>query len=451
MLLDAYNFTLIHDADNHGAYAPSLNAKGTAAFAWNPSVRDSNIETGDGGALTTILNCLFCAFGRSAPAINERGAVAFFASFAVDPPVKDVNNGIFRYDADGLTLLAGDSPGSPFKDFGPRDASAPSMSATGTVAFFATLAGGDSGIFTTSDGKTYTAVVNTGDRFSELGTAPAINADGTVAFWARLADGGSGIFTVTDGVVTPIADTTDGYFSSFGDAPSLNNAGTVAFFATLSGGSGIFTGDGTELVPIATTGQHLADFDPVPSINNDGTVAYLAQLRDGRRAIFTSTGGPVIATGDFLFDGTVTSLRFFRQGLNDADSVGFWALVANESRVVRADVAPSGHVRHAEAVAVVHEASLGEKGPFLIVGKDDLSFSGPEPAIDFFAENGRDRGSDASLGRTVVALIGSSVGDQRPLRRWSWPAPQSGQRLKELPPEGPQTWLGSGRIVLDPE
>jgi hypothetical protein len=450
MLLDAYTFTLIHDADNHGAFAPSLNAQGTAAFVWNPSVRDSNIETGDGGALTTVLNCLFCSFGRSAPAINERGAVAFFASFGVDPPVKGVNNGVFRYDADGLTLLAGDGPGSPFNDFGPRDMPVPAINATGTVTFFATLAGGDSGIFTTSDGKTYTTIASTGDRFSELGTAPAINADGTVAFWARLADGGSGIFTVTDGVITPVADTAGGYFSSFGDAPSLNNAGTVAFFATFSGGSGIFTGDGADLDPIATTGRHFTDFDPVPSVNNDGTVAYLAQLRDGRRAIFTSTGGPVIATGDLLFDGTVSSLRFFRQGLNDVDSVGFWALVGNESRVVRADVASSGHVRHADAVALFHEASL-EKGPFLIVGRDGMPFSDSEPAIDVFVESGRDQGSDVRSGRTAVALIGSPGVDERFLRRWSRPATQSGQQLQELPPVGPQTWLGGERILLDYE
>jgi hypothetical protein len=62
-------------------------------------------------------------------------------------------------------------------------------------------------------------------------------------------------------------------------------------------------------------------------------------LHDGRRRGVIFPEGVI---GDTLFGATVASLKFFRQGLNDANSVAFSASLANgRSVAVRADLAPS--------------------------------------------------------------------------------------------------------------
>jgi hypothetical protein len=336
------NFIPIWDSNFHGAHSPALNASGAVAFAWHPSVRDTVVVTGDETALTDRFQCLFCNLGLASPAINDTEDTAFFASGFIGA---EMHTGIFRADAGGVTVIAGDDPDGPFIDFGALGEAAPSLNGAGTVAFFADLTAGGNGLFL-GDGTTMRPVVTTGNLFSDLGSAPALNSQEAVAFRAELTltGGQTGLFLAQGGWVTDIALSGDS-FAGFGSSPSLNEAGAVAFDATLTTGArGVFLWDGTATTPVALSGERWTDFDPAPSLNNQGDVAFLAQRPDGGSALVAVVAGqatPVIATGDSLFGSTVTRLAFFRQGLNDADQVAFWAYLADgHNYIVRADYAP---------------------------------------------------------------------------------------------------------------
>jgi hypothetical protein len=181
----------------------------------------------------------------------------------------------------------------PFSSFGH-----PALNASGTVAFFAGLDTGGSGIFTSSGGPTTTLYDSSGP-FSGFGTGLALNASGTVAFFAALDVGGAGIFTGSGGPTATIADT-NGPFSSFGE-PNLNDLGTVAFIAGLDiGGFGIFTGPDPNLDAV------IRDGDPLfgstvnalgvinsPFLNNAGQLALFYGLDDGRMGI--ARADPLVA------------------------------------------------------------------------------------------------------------------------------------------------------------
>jgi hypothetical protein len=342
-LLSGYtNFTPIWDSNSHGAHAPALNASGAVAFAWHPSVRDTVVVTGDETGLRDRFQCLFCNLGLASPAVSDTEDTAFFASGFIGA---EMHTGIFRADEGGVTIIAADDPDGPFIDFGALGEAAPGLNGAGTVAFFADLSAGGSGLFL-GDGATTRPVVTTGNLFSDLGSAPALNSHEAMAFRAELTltGGQTGLFLAQGGWVTDIALSGDD-FSAFGAAPSLNEAGAVAFYATLTTGArGVFLWDGTTATPVALSGERWMDFDPAPSLNNQGDVAFLAQRPDGGSHLVAVVAGqaiPVIATGDSLFGSTVTRLAFFRQGLNDADQVAFWADLADgHNYIVRADYAP---------------------------------------------------------------------------------------------------------------
>jgi hypothetical protein len=126
-----------------------------------------------------------------------------------------------------------------------------------------------------------------------FGVAPAINAAGTVAFYADLDGGGSGIFTGLGGVTTPIA-LTSGIFNSFERGPAINLAGTVAFRATLdTGGGGVFTGAGGPTTTISTLFGSPFTFTDTVSINADGMVGFGAGTPQQTLGIYKGNGGAV--------------------------------------------------------------------------------------------------------------------------------------------------------------
>ncbi len=168
------------------------------------------------------------------------------------------------------------------------------------------------------------------------------NDQGTVAFYASLDSGGSGIFAGSGGALTTIADSS-GFLSGFG-SPMLNDVGTVIFQADLDvGEQGIFTGSGGALTTVADTSGSFSEFGRGFGINNRGTVVFGASLDAGGTGIFTGSDparDKVIATGDPLFGSTVTELNLGIFGMiNNSDQLAFFARLADGTEgVFRADL-----------------------------------------------------------------------------------------------------------------
>lgn len=359
----AYTFTKIADSrSSFNSFSsfprPSINNQGTVAFAADLDAGGNGIFIGNGGAITTITdtNGPF-SFVYSDFSINDKGTVVFAADLDAG------GNGIF-INSGGVTTTIVDSSGSFATVF------TPSINNEGTVAFQAFLDTGGEGIFTSSGGLVAT-IAETSDLFVRF-FGPSINDRGTVAFGTLLAlsSEGDGIFTSSDGSIANIANDS-GSFNDFGALynafPSINNEGTVAFGAIQTKGTGIFIGNGGVITSIAITSISnpffFSGFDFIPSINNSGTVAFLANLstQPGAVGIFTLSGGvidKVIATGDRLFGSTVTNLKFFREGLNDAGQVAFYASLADGTQgIFRAD--PESVSEPASALSPLRVGFLG--------------------------------------------------------------------------------------------
>lgn len=314
-----YNSIVAFSAATNNAGTTVLAASGYNAanpFLGGPTA----VLTGNGGPLTTVAssttpfgvvpidptrpfsNDNIAGAGKfaSAPAINDKGTVAYVAGDYVGP--QNVI-GLYTKSSDGKTTKIADDTGE-LKDF-----------------WVGLNVGRGQGPFA-------------------IYSLPSINDDGVVAFGGDLKTGGSGIFTGSgDGKLTTIADTSQGfkYFSS----ASINNPGDVAFDAgLLDGGSAIVKYTSGKLTTLASTsGSSLfKKFTSDVAINDNGDVAFLAELINGGKAVF-SVGSDLIphkliSTGDFLENLLVTDLFVSHEGLNNSGAIAFDALLADGSQRV---------------------------------------------------------------------------------------------------------------------
>ena len=208
-----------------GFGSPSINAAGTVAFfAPRNGFRSSIIFTGDGEALTPVLDTLnsnFGAFGNVA--INASGEIVFRGV------LKDRNEGIFiiapkrNEQSDGLP----DGPASVIDvidtinnpeifQFGD-----PVINDAGVAADFA--GGGTSVEILSGNGKGVTARTDPAGGFFTDFEHPSINNRGAVAFSAFEATGAQGIFVELTGRASPVAvlQTGDPLFGSTVTAVSV--------------------------------------------------------------------------------------------------------------------------------------------------------------------------------------------------------------------------------------
>lgn len=363
-----FSFTnLLEDADNdgtiyRGSSYVSINDKGTAAFQYI----DINLRYSSGycpfvaanGNQTNLIQDVDCDITFT-PLINNSGTVAFpgFDSILVQNGT-DITT--IAYDPNLGKLGLREDEDTTTGDL--------SLNNRGTVAF-AALAFLDKpadGIFISNGGAIGTIADSSGifdfGQFSSscgsntvwncgignaLGSILDINDRDVVAFAAPLDTGEQGIYigngTETINIATSTQEFQDFFLladcAGWGcEEPfrlpslSINNNNIVAFRATLDTGiEGIFTGDGTATNTIADTTGAFSFFEAT-SINNRGTVAFSAGLDDGRFGIFTGSNpltDKVIATGDSLFGSTVTALSFYQEGLNNVDQIAFKATLAD--------------------------------------------------------------------------------------------------------------------------
>jgi len=305
-----------------GPSAPAIDSRGKVAFYATYSQGDG-VGEGIFTQSSLVLKTGDVVNGRTldgigfVPALNDRGAVAV--------------RGIFDSQASGIlaskALLAGSGEtigGQKITDVG-----FPAMNNNGTVAFLASFSGG-TGIFTQKALLAKNGETIAGMTMASLGT-PAINNRGTVAFQGWLSgQSGTAIFTPTS-VLVKTGDTIDGKMLTdllFGFA--LNSSDTVAFFGTFSGGTGIFTQKAL-LVRSGETvgGQRLIGFG-LPVIDDSGTVAFLG-IYSGGVGIFTQSK-LIAKTGDRVDGRILTGLG--QPAINCAGDVTFGAWFADGSSAI---------------------------------------------------------------------------------------------------------------------
>ncbi len=310
--------------------APILNENGVVAFSAQNSSLNTGIYTGSGGGLTTIAVTTVAAPGLSGVvsgfstniALSDNGTVAF--SETTTAGVGEYLGSGGTPTATATTLQVAPGTTGLFASL-----AAPVLNNSGTSAFVATNAASIQGIFT-AFGNTLTSVVTTQQTAPEIGGTfttftlnPSINDSGSVAFLG-IAGTGRGVFARLSGVLTAIASTArlapglSGNFTTFSD-PAISNSGSVAFRGQASNGQGIYLGTGgATLQTVARTGLAAPGLGGVfstfgkPTINDLGTSAFLGSTSSGS-GLYLGDGQQLVTvafTGQSLSGSTISSLTF---------------------------------------------------------------------------------------------------------------------------------------------
>lgn len=315
---------------------PAINDRGAVSFVATQNGTVQQVFKWEHRGLRSIASTSgshFTFFSDNV-VINNAGVVGFQAS--LDTGGRAV--GIFT--TDGLTtktIVNSTDQGLPGFGIG-----APSINASGTVAFEALRNGLKSTIIFTGDGGALTPILDTlNSNFGSFG-AVAINARGELVFRGIHKDRSEGIFIAipsldekgkNEGIsagpvsVVDIVDTNNFDFFGFGD-PVINNVGIVADSAGGPARLEIFSGDAKGITARTDPSSKLFTEFEHPSINNRGAVAFSAFEANGAQAIFVElTGGAspvaVLESGDPLFGSTVTAVSVGRFAFNDHSRLVF--------------------------------------------------------------------------------------------------------------------------------
>ena len=213
----------------------------------------------------------------------------------------------------------------------------PSINAGGTVAFIGFPSAGVTSVYAAPPGGSPTVIASPGGTITNFAHTVPINAGGTVAFFASVT-GGEGVYTLAPGGSPVQVANTAGAFNDFFNQGrvALNDAGKVAFVASLdAGGQGLYTvTPGGSPVEIANTAGPFSSFGS-PSINALDVLTFSADLDAGGRDFYVLPPGGsftrLIGTGDPLDGSTVAGFTFpsNRYALNDAGQIAFTASFAD--------------------------------------------------------------------------------------------------------------------------
>jgi hypothetical protein len=254
----------------------------------------------------------FSGFGRHPiPALNEAGEVAFAAAVSGGRTVE----GIFLASRRGLRAIAVSGAPAPGVASGTlASLDAPALNDRGAVAFLATVRRGRESveaIYRFAGGRLDKIVAQgdgapAGGAFAGFGV-PALNNSGAVAFAAvvegRAAPGG--VFVIEGSKVRMLVGAGEespigGIFAKFSERVALNDAGTVAFTAVLKGAAtpqAIFAVEGGRTRKVVAVGESAGDrgvfshFGLWPALSAAGAVGFTASIDGGtvEVAAFVST------------------------------------------------------------------------------------------------------------------------------------------------------------------
>ncbi len=208
--------------------------------------------------------------------------------------------------------------------------------------------------------NTFRVVADDSGQFDSFPNGPVINDHGTVAFFADLDNGETGLFLgaalTLPNVTKLIADTSEAQFTGLPSDPTLgqpaiNDSRQVAFVADLTSGQGIYIRDGTvgdpstaqtEIANTSSNPEMACDYDQFNRfifMNDPGTVAYTSQ--DGGSngsCVFTGSGGtPTCRVGPMGSSCEDSTGMFDRPGapsVNDSGTIAFAGALAGGGEAV---------------------------------------------------------------------------------------------------------------------
>ena len=220
-----------------------------------------------------------------------------------------------------LTTIA--ESGQRFRDFRPYVAA---INDDGLVAFQATLARGETGIFVGRGGPV-TTLCESGGNLRSIDSHPDIDASGRCCSYGTDRSGRRGVFMLTDGRPELLADDAGPL------GPTINSRGDIAFRSAVPGGvAGIRIARDNTISTIADT-RHFAAFHGIPVVNSSGQVAFRADLAPDRAVIMLATPpasnspiDPHILSTIATADDDLASLGSF-PALDDTGTVAFAAVL----------------------------------------------------------------------------------------------------------------------------
>ncbi|MDF5722169.1 MAG: hypothetical protein PUP91_17115 [Rhizonema sp. PD37] len=349
--LASFSFTKI--ADNQSDFSsvsssPAINDIGTVAFEATSSGGSQGIYTNNGGAITTIIdtNALPVSVLSNFPSpfftlsqnvdINNNGTVAFLVNFNMGSSGTScrlittqggsfttrgtdsrsaIGNGgsIVEFNLNNNEELAYQTEDLSLGNFIFTDSlyiSKPNQpSIKVATAFYQVISPFASGSFSSIGG----GVINNQSQITFYGSGQS--ADGQVTGIYR---GNVDSFNFLIDAKTPNFGTNDNGDIVLSDGKTINLFNNTSnTLTTIADGSSVFTSFSNA------------------AINNNQHIAFEASLANGVSGIFTGAdpvGNKVIATGDPLFNSTVTNLTFSRKSLNNLGQIVFYAELADGTK-----------------------------------------------------------------------------------------------------------------------
>ena len=250
---------------------PDLNVTGDVCVYGRARNNTRLITVGTG--LLEPISPLGIEVGPLGPTMNQSGAIAFRGTQEARP-------GIFKLDEGGgwivppfhseTTLIA--QAGKKFTAFH----GLPIVRDSGVVVFRADLTDGRQGIYLSENGL-LSAVVETGEEWSQIGLFPSANDEAIV--FAATHSSGPGIFVKRNGTIEPHIQGESQFRGAI-----IAGGGRIIYFATPPGGElGIYENQ-TRLVAIGDHQITELALNSV-SINHAGHFAIRLKFQDGREAI----------------------------------------------------------------------------------------------------------------------------------------------------------------------
>ena len=310
-----------------GTFAPAIKERGAVAFQATRRNGATGVFCGDGGPITCLHQT---AAYRSHPDINDAGELCAYA----DLP-------------DGREALLVGKPGQRPDAIAPDTLPAigplgPTMNETGAVAFRGTTAQSGPGIYV-ADGDRLTTVAAAGaGRFSGFEGLPVILADGRVVFRADRGPHRHSIHLwAPDGRERIVAETGD-RFSELGRFPHANARGDVVFDARpQQGRAGIFRAREGEITPVVDTTAGFEEFRGA-LVDDAGRVVFYATPTGGTLAIHRSENGVharVVGLGDELAGSPIIDLALNPVSFNNTGQIALRLKLADGRQfIARLDV-----------------------------------------------------------------------------------------------------------------
>lgn len=328
----APNYTFVSVAEVTGPFnafdVPALNDQGAVAFFATLAGGGQAICRADASGVDIITDTItgpfysFTGAGtlqlQSRPDIDNLGRVVYRAYIYVPP--FDYHAALFQDDGVTRTALTQWGPGATHR----LDWSNATTNGAGQSAFTGLL-GAVQGVHLAT-ASSYSVLVDEADGFSATFSTPSVSPGGDVSFSAVKLPNLDGLYAILGGTPHSLAVSGVDCYSHAVES-SLNDAGQVVFLGQPE--------EFVDAIMAATVDSVWTIVDDMegefrefaePAINNAGLVVFYAQLSGYIDGLFSGPDhvqNAIIRTGDPLFGSICNFIQFANGGLNQHGQVAF--------------------------------------------------------------------------------------------------------------------------------